>query len=144
VACAGLLVLAILGTAFCFAQRADYGWNAGIATPHFTSDHPRVLIDEAHHNASKAGFTDRYWPFGWLLRAEGYAVERGKLAFTRKQLEGIRVLALELGKGRVVVLGEAGTATAQAYRRERCGMNAPDNDNRQFVLNVMRWLARAL
>lgn len=53
-------------------------------------------------------------------------------------------LAFALGQGRVVVLGEAGMVTAQVNRRVRYGMNTPDNDNRQFVLNTMHWLAGRL
>lgn len=53
-------------------------------------------------------------------------------------------LAFTLGAGRVVVLGEAGMATAQVSRRSRYGMNDPGNDNRRFVINVMRWLSRKL
>ena len=53
-------------------------------------------------------------------------------------------LALEIGRGRVVVLGEGGMVTAQVYGREHYGISAADNDNRQFVLNAMRWLARAI
>lgn len=54
-------------------------------------------------------------------------------------------LAFELGKGRVVVLGEAAELTAQLDPGDnRFGMNAPGNDNRQFALNVMHWLSRLL
>jgi hypothetical protein len=58
-------------------------------------------------------------------------------------------LALEVGRGRVVMLGEAGMLTAQIVRQPsrpdvRFGMNVPGNDNRQFALNVMHWLSRAL
>lgn len=54
-------------------------------------------------------------------------------------------LALELGRGRVVVLGEAGMLSAQLDREGRpFGMNVPGNDNRQFVLNTMRWLSGLL
>lgn len=55
-----------------------------------------------------------------------------------------QALALEFGRGRVVVLGEGAMATAQVYRRVAYGMNVPDNDNRQFVLNVLYWLSRRL
>jgi hypothetical protein len=51
-------------------------------------------------------------------------------------------LAFDYGAGRVVVLGEGAMVTAQVSRRQPYGMNAPDNDNRQFVLNVLRWLSR--
>jgi len=52
-------------------------------------------------------------------------------------------LAFTLGKGRVVVLGEAGMLSAQVYGTERkpLGMNVPGNDNRQFALNLMHWLS---
>jgi hypothetical protein len=53
---------------------------------------------------------------------------------------------LERGKGRVAVFGEAGMFTAQFRGRERrpMGMNAPEaSENARFLLNVMRWLARA-
>lgn len=55
-------------------------------------------------------------------------------------------LALRVGKGRVVVLGEAAMLTAQIDERsgKAFGMNAPGNDNRVFALNVVRWLAGAL
>ncbi len=53
-------------------------------------------------------------------------------------------LALERGKGRVVVLGEAAMLTAQVASRKPFGMNSPGNDNRQFALNVLHWLSREL
>ncbi len=53
-------------------------------------------------------------------------------------------LAFEWGEGRVVILGESAMVTAQVSGRVRYGMNTPDNDNRQFVLNVMHWLSRKL
>jgi hypothetical protein len=51
-------------------------------------------------------------------------------------------IALEFGKGRMVVLGEGGMVTAQVNRLVPYGMNTPDNDNCQFLRNVMCWLAR--
>jgi hypothetical protein len=62
-------------------------------------------------------------------------------------------LALTAGKGRVVILGEAGMFSAQVLttREEgkppslfRFGMNVPGTDDVQFALNVLRWLAGAL
>ena len=50
--------------------------------------------------------------------------------------------ALELGKGRVVVLAEAAMITAQEDGGRRIGMNAPGNDNRRFLLNILNWLGR--
>jgi hypothetical protein len=304
-ALAALALLVLPGIEMFNAQRADYGWSPAIERAAFAAEHPRVLFDEGHHNASTAGFAGRYWPFARLLRADGYDLARGRGAFTPEYLEGARVLgianasgagkpqifgvnipnrtrgdrgdpaftaaeievirgwierggsllliadhapfgdaadtlgralgvtmhrgfaevpeetsdpllfsadnarlgrhpilagdgsgtvvsrvhtftgqsldgppgstellrfpekavewvrvegdslapepagrgqalALELGRGRVVVLGEAAMATAQVSRRVPFGFNLPGNDNAQFVRNVMRWLARGL
>jgi hypothetical protein len=55
-------------------------------------------------------------------------------------------LALEVGKGRVVVLGEAGMLSAQLNgpNGSPVGMNFPGYDNRQLALNIMHWLSRLL
>lgn len=52
--------------------------------------------------------------------------------------------ARELGSGRVVILAEAATCSAQVAGTERTpmGMNAPlAVDNAKFCLNIIRWLA---
>ena len=61
-------------------------------------------------------------------------------------------LAFAFGRGRVVVLGEAGMLTAQIVRfppeqgREplRFGLNVDGHDDQQFVLNTLHWLSRLL
>lgn len=61
-------------------------------------------------------------------------------------------LAFEHGRGRVVVLGEAGMLTAQMIhfppeeQREdfRFGLTTEGHDDEQFVLNVLHWLSGAL
>jgi hypothetical protein len=54
-------------------------------------------------------------------------------------------LALEVGAGRIVVLGEAGMLRAQRERNgNRVGMNVPGYDNRQLALNIVHWLSRIL
>lgn len=55
-----------------------------------------------------------------------------------------QAIAMTLGSGRVVVLGEAAMASAQrsAYDGSPFGMNVSGYDNRQFVLNAMHWLSR--
>ncbi len=52
-------------------------------------------------------------------------------------------LAFSSGRGKVVVLGEAGMLSAQVNGRMRApmGMNVPGTDNRQFALNIMHWLS---
>lgn len=61
---------------------------------------------------------------------------------TRGQAQAI---ALEVGAGRVVIMGEAAALTAQrGHDGSPIGMNRPGWDNRQLALNVMHWLSRAL
>jgi hypothetical protein len=85
--------------AYFLAQRADYGWSPKIVSPSFTAEHPRVLIDEGHHNASTAGIAGRYWPLARLLRADGYDVARGKKAFAPDYLAQARVLLIANASG---------------------------------------------
>lgn len=54
-----------------------------------------------------------------------------------------QAVAFQFGAGRVVAVAEAAALTAQADGGRRLGMNAPGNDNRIFVLNIMGWLGRA-
>ena len=54
-------------------------------------------------------------------------------------------IAMKFGKGRVIVLGEAGMLSAQVDNTGRAfGMNYPNTDNRQLALNIMHWLTRLL
>jgi hypothetical protein len=55
-------------------------------------------------------------------------------------------LALQVGKGRVVVLGEAACLSAQLVgaKRRPVGMNVPGLDNRRLALNVMHGLSGLL
>jgi hypothetical protein len=55
-------------------------------------------------------------------------------------------IALNFGKGRVIVMGEAGMLTAQVTGLQQMpfGMNIPGIDNRQLVLNMMHWLTGKL
>ncbi len=98
-ALAAAALLLVAGSAFFFAQRADYGWSPAVARPSFGPDHPRVLFDEGHFNASTAGFTGRYWPFARLLGADGWEVVRGTGAFTPAALAGARVLTIANATG---------------------------------------------
>ena len=61
-------------------------------------------------------------------------------------------IAMAWGAGRVVILGEAAMMSAQVARGNPetgeqgllMGMNHPGSDDKQFALNVMRWLARVI
>ncbi|HEX7077696.1 MAG TPA: DUF4350 domain-containing protein [Candidatus Eisenbacteria bacterium] len=77
-----------------------------VAHPAFASEHPRVLIDEGHHNVHT--MTTGYAPFAALLRADGYDPEplRGKI--TPEALAGARLLVV------VNALGAADPSSPQA------------------------------
>lgn len=64
----------------------------------------------------------------------------GRVGAASGRAQGV---AFALGRGRVVVLGEAGMLGAQVAGRTGApiGMNFPGVDNRQFALNTMHWLA---
>lgn len=51
-----------------------------------------------------------------------------------------QALALPFGNGRVVALGEAAMLTVQEDETGTIGFTVPGYDNRQFALNVVRWL----
>jgi len=93
-----------------------------------------------------------------LLRLSRFAVNRAALPHVIKDGGDTRVevafgpptsaegwaqaVALEYGKGRAVVLGEAAMVTAQRDGGKPIGMNVPNTDNRQFLLNTIHWLTR--
>ena len=55
-------------------------------------------------------------------------------------------IAFRLGKGRVIVLGDAAMLSAQLTGSDNkpFGMNIPNIDNRQLALNIMHWLSGLL
>lgn len=57
-----------------------------------------------------------------------------------------QAVAIQPGRGRVVVVGEAAMLTAQVTGggRLRFGMSWPGTDDRQLALNIFHWLSRAL
>jgi len=84
-----------------------------------------------------------------LLSLSETAMDRVAGGATRSSHGRAQGLAVVLGQGRVVVLGEAAMLTAQIMRTPSekpfpAGMNRADADNKQFALNVMHWLSRIL
>ena len=53
-------------------------------------------------------------------------------------------VAVEYGRGRIVVLGEAAMLSAQRQNDRSFGMQVPGIDNRQLALNIMHWLSRLI
>jgi hypothetical protein len=59
-----------------------------------------------------------------------------------------QAVALTIGTGRIVVVGEAGMFSAITLKQPsgadlKVGMNLPGNDDKQFALNVLHWLSQA-
>jgi hypothetical protein len=81
-----------------------------------------------------------------LLRLPSSAVEYVPPPphFKEQPAGNMQAAALEYERGRLVVLGEAGMLTAQVDDGTTFGMNVPGVDNRQFTLNLLRWLSRLL
>jgi len=80
----------------------------------------------------------------FLKLADGAAKEiDGKSASAASRAQGI---AFRLGKGRVVVLGDAAMLSAQVTGSDNqpVGMNVSNIDNRQLALNIMHWLSGIL
>jgi hypothetical protein len=82
-----------------------------------------------------------------FLKLADTAVDRivtsGKIDSAAGRAQGI---AFRLGKGRVVVLGEAAMLSAQLTGSDNkpFGMNVPEIDNKQLALNIMHWLSGIL
>jgi hypothetical protein len=88
-----------------------------------------------------------------LLKLSGtareYPFRRSREAEGRSAAGLAQAVAVQHGKGRVVVLGEAAMITAQIdYRPDgtsvRFGFGRSDTDNLQFTLNIMHWLSGLL
>jgi hypothetical protein len=80
-----------------------------------------------------------------LLRLSdgAYDWESRKVRFPAKGHS--QALALNFDRGRVVMSGEAALFSAQVDPLGiKFGMNRPDNDDRQFLLNILHWLSRAM
>jgi hypothetical protein len=57
-----------------------------------------------------------------------------------------QALAFKVGKGRVVIHGEAAMLSAQIAGpdKHKMGMNVDGYDNKQYTLNLMHWLSGVL
>jgi hypothetical protein len=78
-------------------QRADPDFDTKVAAPAYTSRHPAVLFDEAHHNLHTAG--GLYKPFADLISHDGYRVESNKKPLSRALLDGYEILIIANAQG---------------------------------------------
>ena len=81
--------------------------------------------------------------------AREYPFRFSREAQSRSAFGLAQAIAVEFGKGRVVVMGEAAALTAQRIESSGAapylmGMNRPGTDNQQFALNIAHWLMRLI
>jgi hypothetical protein len=95
-------------------QRADPDFDTKVARPSYTTEHPRVLFDEAHNNFHTAG--GRYKPFAEVISNDGYKVVPNRDKFTGDVLAkaDILIIANALGSGGLGQAGAAGPAFTEA------------------------------
>lgn len=93
---AWLKISFVAATAFAPVARAqqvpDSSFDVRVAKPAFVKRHPRVVLDEAHHNFHT--MNGRYLPFARLLRNDGCQVLAGRERFSEKSLRGVHVLVI--------------------------------------------------
>jgi len=137
--------------------RLDFSWSNGLLASHPITE-GRTESERVNRVVTFTGQAVRASKGTHLLRLSRFAVNRA--AFPRVTRDGgdtrvdvtfgpptpaegwAQAVALEYGKGRAVVLGEAAMATAQLNGGKPIGMNVPNTDNRQFLLNTIHWLTR--
>jgi hypothetical protein len=97
-------------------QLADPKFDASVEKSSYPKSHPRILIDEAHHNFHTA--SGRYKPFADLVTNDGCKVTPNKKEFTEDSLKAFDVLVIAnaLGAERM------GTAKAEspAFTEDEC------------------------
>jgi hypothetical protein len=78
-------------------QRADPNFEVKVAKPAFKEIHPKLFLDEAHHNFHTAG--GRYKPFAQIAANDGYQVVPNLSKFSKEALKDrdILVIANALG-----------------------------------------------
>jgi hypothetical protein len=73
-------------------QRADPNFDVKVANPAYAESHPRVLIDEAHHNFHTAA--GRYKPFAQIAASDGYLVAPSSAKCTKESLTACDILVI--------------------------------------------------
>lgn len=97
-------------------QLPDSTFVPSVAEPAFTSRHPRIAFDEAHHNFHR--LDGRYGAFAALLRADGCEVESSREAFSGATLAGHDVLVIANAMGADPVGANDSTVELPAFTPE--------------------------
>jgi hypothetical protein len=93
-----MIFVMLVGVGMTVAQQMpDPSFDATVAHPAYTTNHPRVAIDQAHNNFhTKDGL---FKPFAGLLQNDGYTVVVNTAKFTKGSLKGIDVLVISNALG---------------------------------------------
>jgi hypothetical protein len=97
-------------------QVADPDFDPKVAKPAYTRKHPKVFLDEAHHNFHTAG--GRYKPFADLISSDGYEVTPNKQKFNKETLKGCDVLVISNALG-AAAMGSP-EASNPAFTEDEC------------------------
>src|SRR5258708_11038989 len=99
-----LTLASVVGFAWWYdqaGQHSDSAFDPRVPSPAYPSaagtQHPKVLVDEAHRNFHTA--SDRYKPFADLLRNDGYIVSSNRQPFTAETLKDVDVLVIANAMG---------------------------------------------
>src|SRR5215510_1135997 len=85
-----LLVISPVVRSKVHQQESDTGFDAKVDRPAYITNHPKVLIDEAHKNFHTA--ERGYKPFASLITNDGYQVSANKEKFQSGMLKEIDIL----------------------------------------------------
>ena len=75
----------------------DNDFDVSVSAPTYVREHPRVVIDEAHHNLHT--MEGHYKPLARLLSNDGYQVEPGMTPFAAPGFRGVTVLVVSNARG---------------------------------------------
>lgn len=112
-----LVAMAGLGATAALAQDqfAAPDFDPNVAAPAYTSRHPAVLFDEAHHNLHTSG--GLYRPFAELIGRDGYRVEANKTPIARAALDRHEILIIANATGGE---GQGPKAASPAFTESEC------------------------
>lgn len=94
---AALIALAIAAAPAAAQQVADSTFDTGVAHPAFTTHHPKVLFDEAHHNFHTA--SGRYKAFADVITHDGCLVTPNREPLSAASLAGHDLLVISNALG---------------------------------------------
>ena len=97
-------------------QRADPGFDVKVARPTFTNVHPRIAIDEAHHNFHTA--VGRYKPFADLMTNDGFLVSRNTGTLNSHTLSRCEILVI--ANATATGSGRNSGDSSSAFTEEEC------------------------